>query len=371
MQSEDINIQAFLDLLKAGLWETEARLSPSDSIDFSRVLKLAEEQSVVGLIAAGLEHVLDVKVPKEVILQLIGQALQLEQHNQAMNYFIGEMVDKMRKADIYTLLVKGQGVAQCYERPLRRACGDVDFFLSDDNYNKAKTFIAPLAERIERESDNHLGMTIGSWVVELHGNLHCGLSYRIDNVIDEVQRDVFYGGNVRSWYDGHTIVFLPAPDHDVIFIFTHFLKHFYKGGLGLRQICDWCRLLWKYRSEIDLKLLKQRLRKAGLMNEWMAFGALAVDYLGMPKEAMPFYVSGKKWEHKARRIFEFVMMSGNFGHNRDFSYRRYFFIKRKICSLYQRVGDLIRHARIFPLDSLKFFPKIVLDGLRAASKGIG
>lgn len=75
----------------------------------------------------------DVKVPKEILLQFIGQSLQLEQRNQAMNIFIAEIVDKMRIEGIYTLLVKGQGIAQCYERPLWRASGDVDLLLSQDN----------------------------------------------------------------------------------------------------------------------------------------------------------------------------------------------------------------------------------------------
>lgn len=371
MKSLDHNTKAFLALVRAGLWEKDVRLSPFDSIDFTRVLALAEEQSVVGLVAAGIGHVVDVKVPKADVLQFVGQTLQLEQQNQAMNYFIGVMVDKMRKENIDTLLVKGQGVAQCYEKPYWRVCGDVDFFLNEDNYNKAKVFLTPLAESVEHESGKHLGMTIEPWVVELHGHLHCGLSSRIDSIIDEVQTDVFCGGNVRSWYNGPTTVFLPAPDNDVIFIFTHYLKHFYKGGLGLRQICDWCRLLWTYRSEINVKLLERRLKKAKLMSEWKAFGAFAVEYLGMPLEAMLLYDSDKRWERKAKRILDFVLMSGNFGHNRDFSYRRFSFIKRKFYSFSQRIGDLTRHARIFPLDSLRFFPKIFLDGLRAAYKGIG
>lgn len=81
----------------------------------------------------------------------IGRTVQLEQRNQAMNYFIGVTVEKMRESGIYTLLVKGQGVAQCYERPLWRSCGDVDFFLDDENYERAKAFLKPLAASVEDE----------------------------------------------------------------------------------------------------------------------------------------------------------------------------------------------------------------------------
>lgn len=140
---------AFLSLLKAGLWEQEVRLSQFDMRDITTIYQLAEEQSVKGLVAAGLEHVIDVKVPKEEALQLAGEVMQLEQRNTAMNYFIGVIVDKMRTADIYTLLVKGQGIAQCYERPLWRACGDVDLFLSENNYQKAADLLIPLAKSVD------------------------------------------------------------------------------------------------------------------------------------------------------------------------------------------------------------------------------
>ena len=86
-----------------------------------------------------------------------------------MNAFIAELIDKLRKADIYALLVKGQGIAQCYEKPLWRCSGDVDLLLSADNYEKAKTVLMPIASEVETEYEgiSHLGMTIDEWVVEL------------------------------------------------------------------------------------------------------------------------------------------------------------------------------------------------------------
>ena len=52
----------------------------------------------------------------------------------------------------------------------------------------------------EGEEKKHIGMTIDPWVVELHGTLHSGLSSRVDNGLDAIMNDAFYGGNVRSLY---------------------------------------------------------------------------------------------------------------------------------------------------------------------------
>ena len=120
------NLEAFYALIKVGLWEKDVRLEEFGEIDFGEIYRLAEEQSVVGLVAAGLEHVIDIKVQKEYALHFVGQALQLEKRNIAMDTFIAGIIEGMRKQDIYTLLMKGQGVAQCYERPLWRSSGDID-----------------------------------------------------------------------------------------------------------------------------------------------------------------------------------------------------------------------------------------------------
>lgn len=375
MQSLDNNTQAFFALLRAGLWEEEVRLSICGPIDFSVVYRIAEEQSVVGIIAAGIEHVSDVKIPKEVVLLFVGSALQLEQRNLAMNSFLAGIIEKMRKAGIYTLIVKGQGVAQCYERPLWRASGDIDFFLSEENYLRAREFLRPLVTNgfdPSLDEARNISAQITPWDIELHGNQYCGLSTRIDSVLEELQKDVFYGGNVRSWMNGKTQVFLPGINNDILFVFTHFLKHFYKGGLGLRQICDWCRLLWSSNNFINLDLLEKRIKQMGLMSEWRSFGAYAVDYLGMPKEAMPLYNDGKGWSRKANIINKFILSVGNMGHNRD---NRYYgtksFIIRKVFSFGRRLLDICNHILIFPLDSIRFFPSILYNGLRSAAKGIG
>lgn len=369
--------EAFFSLLRVGLWEglnnNGSSLMIPATVDWEKVYQLAEEQSVIGIVLAGIEHS-EVKPSQEILLQWIGEVQLLEQQNKAMNEFIAKVIEKLRREDVYAILLKGQGVAQCYERPLWRSCGDVDLLLSDSNYKKAKNVLIPWASSVEPESiyGKHLGLTIDSWAVELHGTQHTELSYRIDKVIDAVQDNQFCQRNVRSWSNGKTQVFLPSPDNDVFFIFTHFLKHFYKGGLGLRQICDWCRFLWTYRELLNHGLLESRIRKAGLMTEWMAFGAFAVDYLGIPSEAIPFYSAEKKWLRKAKRIQEFVMRVGNMGHNRDNDYYGNSpFAVRKCISFGRRLADVFNHVKIFPIDSIRFFPSMLFNGLKLAAKGVG
>ena len=162
------NTKAFFELVRAGLWgEADANfnLNANDNffegVEWEKIYQLAQEQSVLGLVLQGIEWLknlnlnvletsgtseraradLDLNIPKVLLLQWIGEVQMIEQWNKAMNDFIADLVEIMRAADIYALLVKGQGIAQCYEKPLWRTCGDIDLFLSEDNYQKAKSLL--------------------------------------------------------------------------------------------------------------------------------------------------------------------------------------------------------------------------------------
>ena len=355
MQSLDNNTQTFFALVRAGLWETDVLLITYGDINWQEVYRLATEQSILGFVLAGLEHS-DVKPPKELLLQWIGEVQQIEQRNKAMNEFIANLINNLRKEDVYCLLVKGQGVAQCYEKPLWRCAGDIDLLLSDENYKKAKSTLIPIASEVANEDvmTKHQALVINGFDVELHGKMPFVISKRVDNGIDEVLDDVFCGGNVRSWECNGTQVFLPSPDNDVILVFTHFLHHSFIEGVGLRQICDWCRLLYTYKDSLNYGLLESRIRKMGLMSEWKAFASLAVDTLGMPVELMPFY--DVRFKDKGEKVLRRVLKSGNFGHNKDLSYRiRYSGLSYKIVATWRRFVDFASLVPVFPKNTPKFF----------------
>lgn len=403
----DNTIETFFALVRAGLFpvhgegvmvhgqdkrQSRAIESLFRDVDWNEVYQLAQEQSVQGIVLQGIErfknHNVDLRsattgdacqsknlnfdIPQILLLQWIGEVQVIEQQNKEMNAFVADLIEKLRQNDIYALLVKGQGIAQCYEKPLWRCSGDVDLFLDDVNYEKAKRLLMPLASEVETESvgSKHLGMTIGDWIVELHGSLRVGLPNKINRVLDDIKTDTFNRGNVRLWMNGRTQVFLLGKENDIVYVFVHFFNHFYKEGVGLRQLCDWCRLMWTYRDEIDVEKIESHIREMGLVSEWKAFYNLASRYLGMPDLNARLMAKDSRFDKKADKIMEFILKAGNMGHNRDMShFSKYPYLIRKCVSMGRRIGDLINHARIFPLDSLRFFPRIMFYGVRSAMRG--
>lgn len=360
--------ETFFALVRAGLWEKEVRLLPFGEVDYQEVMRLAEEQSVVGLVTAGMEHIADTKAPKTVTLVFIGNALKIEERNKAMNRFVANLSGKMREAGIRAVLVKGQGVAQCYERPLWRSSGDLDFLLDAENYEKAKSLLSPLATKVETEDRQilHQGLEFDPWTVELHGTMRTQLSSRINRGIDDAHHEVCENGGTRRWINDGVEVLLPNPDSDIVLVFTHFLNHFYGSGIGLRQVCDWCRLLWTYRDSIETELLESRLLTMGLMTEWQVFAAFAVDYLGMPKECMPLYIESSKMKRRATKLANWMLRSGKRRHDQDDSYRtRHSKLVANCITFGHRLNEFAHIATIFPQNAPKFFVHYVFVRFKA------
>lgn len=374
-------MEPFFALVNAGLWEKEVRLEPYGHIDFSDIYRLACQQQVVGLVAAGIEHVVDTKVCGDNLAPFVGDALRLEQRNKAMNQFIARLYRVFNRNSVPAILVKGQGIAQCYERPLWRACGDIDLLLDKEHYQNAKTNMMSKADGVTEEDDQrmHVALAMGPWVVELHGTLNHRFFPRVNRILDEIQAEVHNQQKVRLW-DNHGVdIPLPAPDEDVIFVFSHILEHFFDKGVGLRQICDWCRLLYTYSTSSNSSpetgertaLLENRLRRMGILSEWKAFAAFAVENLDMPPEFMPLYSTERKWSRKARRIKAFMLKFGNFGHNRDLSYIfKASFLKKKAISLRDMIDESLRQLMIFPKDTLLVLHYKTIDSISRAVRGV-
>lgn len=375
----DNNQQAFFALVRAGLWENSGTTDSgiqglSEPVDWKRVYQLAAEQSVQGLVLAGIEKTnanrtdSTNRLPQDLLWHWIGEVQMIEQQNLAMNKFVAQLFEKLRQEDIYALLVKGQGIAQCYERPLWRACGDVDLLLDAKNFEKAEGYCDSIADSRSLETAKnkerlHQEYQIGDWTVELHGTMHANLSRQMDWVIDQVQNETFSKKQARVWSNGDADVALPSPDNDVIFVFSHILQHLFHEGIGLRQICDWCRLLWTYRDTLNYGLLESRIRAMGVMSEWKVLAVFAVKNLGMPAEAMPFYdVGGKMYDVRAKRLMRFILKVGNFGHNREIEWSNVF--KRRSKLIWHRIIDTLRLSFVFPVDAPKFLVKYACDGVK-------
>jgi len=362
----------FFALLRSGLWGGAPALpcSEAGAEVWKKVYRLSMEQTVVGLVTDGAAASPPGFVPKAVSLKLMSALVSTERLNAVMDAAIVRFVSLLESGGAQPVLVKGQAVAQCYIRPEGRMSGDIDLIISPSQYEAAKAIITPLADStgIEGTDRMHFGATFGDVELELHGTVRTSLGKRINNVLDSAQAGLFDEGGCRYWDCHGTRVRIPSVDFDALFIFTHLLQHFFCGGLGLRQLCDWARVLHTHSGKIDLPLLEERLRQMGIVSEWKAFVFFLVRYLGLPEEEAPLYDA--HFGGKADKLWRYIALVGNFGKNRRLRDRsRAPYIIRKIGSMLINSRDFIHHFSIFPLDSLEFFWQYFRTGVRAVAKG--
>lgn len=359
-------VEAFFALVRGGMWEAPVSLEAMGERDWNGVLQLMQKQAVAGLVGAGMAHLVGERPPKAFRNFVVSTVYSMEQRNQQMNAFLEKQGEDFETMGAHPLLIKGQGVAQCYERPLLRASGDIDYLSTGEDFERLAQYLLERSDSRDEQTigSSHQVLILGDFEVELHGNINMGLGERWDRILGEKQQREFSQGQYRMWGKQR----LPSYQFDVIQVFTHILKHFYKGGIGLRQVCDWCRLLYVGSAEIDHQVLRQDLEELQIMQEWQAFGCFAADYLGMPTEKIPFYTS--KFHQKGRLIADYILEVGNFGHHRIGNHSvAKTYIGRKLQTFCLRIKDYVHHVRIFPLNSVRFFLGMTKRGLKFVLAG--
>ena len=76
-------------------------------------------------------------------------------------------------------------------------------------------------------------------------------------------------------------------------------------------------------------------------------------------------IHDSRFNKKADRIMELVLESGNFGHNKDLSYRtKYSGITYKIVAAWRRLLDFGLLIPVFPLDAPKFYMTYMLGKVK-------
>ena len=183
----------FFTLLRSGLWGTVPDVSsfhPSAE-DWKQVLRIAKEQTVIGLVAEGAALRPSGFVPEAVGLRLIGLCESIRRRNTQTNSVIASLVALFAGDGIPLFLLKGQGVACCYLKPELRMPGDIDLFVLPEDYQQSKKTLSKIGVRDEGEGLDklHYGAMHGDLEIEIHGTVHTSLGNRINGCLDDMQRE--------------------------------------------------------------------------------------------------------------------------------------------------------------------------------------
>lgn len=306
---------ALLALVRAGLWGTDVTdLSafPLSDVQWNGVLRLALQQTVVGVAYEGLCRLPDPLLPPEAtLIKWVAETDSIERRNMAMNKALRLLLQLFADNDIVTVVLKGQGVASFYEKPLLRECGDIDlFFPVDGDGAKAKGLVEAKGINTSVEPDGSLAYCWHGFTVEHHCRLFDLVSPSNVKRVAALERQ--YGfSSVKIQADSLFMASVPSPLLNLLMLNTHIMKHAFGWGIGLRQLCDMARAYHCLRDAVDGAALRDAVGLLGV-GRWTAMlHAFLVAQLGLDAASLPY---GEE-SASAQPLADMVWRSGNFGFN--------------------------------------------------------
>lgn len=308
----------FFELLQSGLWgRTANAILFVGMVEWEALLKLARAQALLGIAFDGLETLPPAyRPPKMLYLQWCAAVAQVEQANEKLDRCAAGVIEHYRQGGLSPLLLKGQGIARYYLRPEHRQCGDIDVYLGGGREcNKANAILGgqggvPVGE----EGDHHTSYNFRGMMVENHHSIGklCApwANRRFQKLINKEARR-----HLRMVDIGGTQVQLPSPMFNALYLFVHAFRHFVLGGVGLRQLCDWCRLLYIESDNINYNRLRHELRRLGLLQAALVFRDVVVTFLGLPSEKLPIAFTTVEYciRDEAEELLDEIFATGNFG----------------------------------------------------------
>ena len=307
--------EQFFSLLRSGLWGTEADASLFDaSTDWMALFQIAKSQSTLALVYDGILTLpRELRPERRLFLQWSNIVAQIEEENDHLNDRLHEVFRIFQDAGLSPVLLKGQGVAQCYRQPEHRQCGDIDVFIGKRDYEKANALLRKEATSEHQENEKHTGFHWRDVEVETH---------RLITRLSDPWANRHFQHEVSRWFPhGHAVpikgqpVETPPTEFNVLFLIVHATYHLLEGGIGLRQVSDWACLLHASHATMRRPETVALLRKCGFLRAAKAFGAIAVDVLGLEANQLPFTLSDSD-RHLGEWLLQDILRGGNFGHYR-------------------------------------------------------
>ena len=308
------------EILRGELWGTELSFSQLSHEDFQELMEMANEQTVTGLVGDCLIKN-NIKLEREDALGLYAKMKAIEKTNGRVNENLVNFVSFMERKGIDYIIVKGQVAGSFYPNPDARMSGDVDLYFVGDNYQKIKSLVEQrLGKQLSKLSDGkHVEFEVNGVIFELHDKLSRLATRKHQAYWDQMIDNAILEGTDTVNIAGKEIKTLSAT-YNAMYIFVHLFYHMTASGVGLRQLCDWARVLctndnvnvndncftehkdtktqkFNDNLNIDANRLEEILKELGYFKAYKAMGAFLVEYLGLPEEKFPFALNEKdrKW----------------------------------------------------------------------------
>ena len=215
---------------------------------------------------------------------------------------IRRIMDELEAHGIAHMPLKGVLLKALYPRAEMRRMGDADILIDCAKYEAIRSIMNSFGYIEKYESDHELVWEKKSIKIEFHKRL-------IPSYNKDYYRYYGDGWKLAKLMDGYSFRYHMSPCDEMIYLFTHFAKHYRDSGIGIRHIVD----LWVYRKhnpQLDEKYIRREFEKLQLLEFYdNIMCTLNAWFEDCPEN------------EKTEFITQFIFTSGEYGrvHNSDLS----------------------------------------------------
>ncbi len=363
----------FLELTRSALWGSEPDCALfCEGVDWSKVLQIANEQTLQGVISVAIERLpLTLRPSRTEALRLHQIVVLNRQRREHQVEVLAKLLELVARAGVEKpVLLKGLGVGLNYPDPTLRMCGDIDLYVGVKHYFEVWDLVCSELgiERAENHSDHHFDFEFMGTNIEIHRypTAPNSVAFQSREFIEWSVAQL-EGSQLREVEIEGVKVCLPPYDFDFIFIFYHSWRHFLMGGVGLRQLCDWGCYVSAFYDKFDRSEIERLLKLFRLEKPFSLFATIAVRALGVEPDKFFGYATADNqlYESAIDRIWN----RGNFGQcNVDLQRRNRGFVVRKFLGLIAMLRDMLYIMSIDWRYALRFYRSSLIRGMYLAIK---
>ena len=292
--------QSTLILLIKSALTGEAHTLP-DEADLTEVFQIAKRHGVdvmayYGALLCGVSKNAE---PIREELMRVYQSISVSETQLAS---VRRIMDEFEARGVRHMPLKGVLLKRLYPYAEMRGMGDADILIDCAQYETIRSIMNELGYIEKYESDHELVWKKKHVNIELHKRL-----------IPSYNKDYYQyygdGWKLAKPMDGYSFRHKMNSCDEMIYLFTHFAKHYRDAGIGIRHIVD----LWVYRKhnpDMDEEYIRGELEKLQLL-----------EFYDNILYTLRVWFEDCQEDEKTEFITQFIFTSGEYGrsHNSNLS----------------------------------------------------
>lgn len=252
------------------------RTSESIKLDYQKLFDLASQHQISALIYNQIYNFDDFS--EDIKQRWKRDALKINAFQTRKTMKILQVYSQFLKQGLKVLIVKGLVCRSLYPQPDNRQSNDEDLYVQKGEYEAVKDILLKNNFTVISESGDVT--TFIDPVSGLSIELHTALFSLESKAYGNYQRyfDQAFDECIVHSIDGVEVYSLEYTQH-LLFLILHFVKHFFHGGIGIRQVVDIVMYSEAYGDKVDWDRLYDILKDLNIYVLIVNLFAMAHDKL--------------------------------------------------------------------------------------------